>query len=121
VKPPSGPIATVKPLAVFSNSIVREVLVSKENRATGVRYFNRAARTEGEVSGRCVVVACACVQSVALLMMSKSRSYPAGLANSSGEQLEGNPMTPAEQAKQADLPRSKHRGPPPLLPHAWAR
>jgi len=29
-------------------------------------------------------------------------------------------MTPAEQAKQADLPRSKHRGPPPpLLPHAW--
>jgi hypothetical protein len=28
-------------------------------------------------------------------------------------------MTPAAQAKQADLPRSKHRGPPPLLPHAW--
>jgi len=35
------------------------------------------------------------------------------------QQLEGNPMTPAEQAKQADLSRSKHRGPPPLLPHAW--
>jgi len=36
-------------------------------------------------------------------------------------QLEGNPMTPAEQAKQADLSRSKQRGPPPLLllPHAW--
>jgi choline dehydrogenase-like flavoprotein len=72
-------------LAVFSNSIVREVLVSKENRATGVRFFNRAARTEGEITGRCVVVACACVQSVALLMMSKSPDYSAGLANSSGE------------------------------------
>jgi hypothetical protein len=30
-------------------------------------------------------------------------------------------MTPAEQAKQADLSRSEHRGPPPpLLPHAWS-
>jgi hypothetical protein len=29
-------------------------------------------------------------------------------------------MTPVEQAKQADLSRSEHRGPPPpLLPHAW--
>jgi 2-methylisocitrate lyase-like PEP mutase family enzyme len=29
-------------------------------------------------------------------------------------------MTPAEQAQQAELFRSKHRGPPlPLLPNAW--
>ena len=32
-----------------------------------------------------MVVSCACVQSVALLLMSKSRLYPSGLANSSGE------------------------------------
>jgi choline dehydrogenase-like flavoprotein len=31
-----------------------------------------------------VILACACVQSVALLLMSKSRRYPTGLANSSG-------------------------------------
>jgi choline dehydrogenase-like flavoprotein len=31
------------------------------------------------------VVACACVQSIALLLMSTSRRYPKGLANSSGE------------------------------------
>ena len=35
--------------------------------------------------GRTVVVACACVQSIALLMMSTSRRYPTGLANSSGQ------------------------------------
>ena len=60
-------------------------MVSGENRATGVRYLNRTTKAEGEVRARCVVVSCACVQSVALLLMSKSRLYPEGLANSSGE------------------------------------
>jgi choline dehydrogenase-like flavoprotein len=72
-------------LDLYPNSIVREVVVSDENRATGVRFLDRTTHTEGEVRGRAVVVACACVQSVALLMMSKSRLYPSGLANSSGE------------------------------------
>lgn len=71
-------------MTVFSDSIVREVLVSKDNRATGVAFFNRVHKRNGEVSGRCVVVACGCVQSVALLLMSRSRLYPTGLANSSG-------------------------------------
>lgn len=72
-------------LAVFPNSVVREVMVSKENRVTGVSYLNRETKQPGEVRGRTVVVSCACVQSVALLLMSKSRLYPAGLGNSSGE------------------------------------
>jgi glucoside 3-dehydrogenase (cytochrome c) catalytic subunit len=72
-------------LTVFPNSIVREVIVSNENKATGVRFLNRVSREEGEVRARCVGVACACVQSVALLLMSTSRLYPTGLGNSSGE------------------------------------
>lgn len=72
-------------LDIFPNSIVREVAVSTQNRATGVHYLDRTTLKPGEVSARCVVVACACVQSAALLMMSKSRLYPTGLANSSGE------------------------------------
>lgn len=72
-------------VTVFSNCIVREVIVSDENRATGVRYLHRVHRQEGEVRGRAVVVACACVQSVALLLMSTSPRYPTGLANSSGQ------------------------------------
>ena len=56
-----------------------------ENRATGVRYLHRLHQQEGEVRGRTVVIACACVQSVALLMMSTSSRYPTGLANSSGQ------------------------------------
>ncbi|MEX2260855.1 MAG: GMC family oxidoreductase [Bryobacteraceae bacterium] len=71
-------------LGIFHDSIVREVMVSGENRATGVRFLNRVTRTEDELHARVVVLACACVQSVALLLMSKSRLYPDGLANSSG-------------------------------------
>ena len=61
-------------VTVFPDCIVREVLMSDENRATGVRYLHRVHQQEGEVRGRTVVVACACVQSVALLMMSTSRT-----------------------------------------------
>ncbi len=72
-------------VTVFPDCIVREVLMSDENRATGVRYLHRVHQQEGEVRGRTVVVACACVQSVALLLMSTSARYPTGLANSSGQ------------------------------------
>jgi choline dehydrogenase-like flavoprotein len=72
-------------LAIFPNSIVREVIVSNENRATGVRFLHRETGAEGEIRARCVAVACACVQSVGLLLMSESRLYPQGLANSSGQ------------------------------------
>jgi choline dehydrogenase-like flavoprotein len=72
-------------LTVFSDSIVREVMVSKENRATGVRYFHRVTGEEGEIHARSVAVSCACIQSVGLLLMSVSSLYPQGLANSSGQ------------------------------------
>jgi choline dehydrogenase-like flavoprotein len=72
-------------LDIVPNAVVREVVVSGENRVTGVRYIERTTKKEGEIRARCVVVSCACVQSVALLLMSKSRLYPAGLANSSGQ------------------------------------
>ncbi|HYO81967.1 MAG TPA: GMC family oxidoreductase [Bryobacteraceae bacterium] len=71
-------------LEVVPNAVVREVVVSGENRVTGVRYIDRVSKAEGEAQARVVVVSCACVQSVALLMMSKSARYPTGLANSSG-------------------------------------
>lgn len=72
-------------LTLRPNSIVREVIVNSENKITGVRYLDRLTKTDGEVHGRIVVVAAACVQSIGLLMMSKSRLYPTGIGNSSGE------------------------------------
>ena len=72
-------------LEILHDAVVREVMVNKDNRVTGVRYLDRVSKAEGEVRARCVVVACACVQSIALLQMSKSSLYPHGLGNSSGE------------------------------------
>jgi choline dehydrogenase-like flavoprotein len=71
-------------LTVAANSIVYEIPVNSENRVTGARFLNRQTRAHDEALGRIVVVACACVQSVGLLLMSKSRQYPTGLGNSSG-------------------------------------
>ncbi len=71
-------------LTIVHDAVAYEIPVSDENRVTGVRYLNRTTQAEGEIYARNVVVACACVQSVALLLMSRSRLYPAGLANSSG-------------------------------------
>lgn len=79
-----NPAVKTGKLTIFPNSIVREVMVSNENRATGVRFLDRHSKREGEVRAKSVVVSCACVQSVALLLMSKSRLYPTGLGNSSG-------------------------------------
>jgi choline dehydrogenase-like flavoprotein len=72
-------------LTIFPDSVVREVMVSKENRATGVHYLHRVTGKDGEIHARCVAVACACSQSVGLLLMSVSSRYPQGLANSSGQ------------------------------------
>jgi choline dehydrogenase-like flavoprotein len=79
------PALSTGKLRILHDSVAREVLVSPENRVTGVSYLNRETKAEGAVNARVVVVSCACVQSVALLMMSKSRLYPQGLANSSGQ------------------------------------
>src|SRR5438093_3957970 len=44
-------------LDIVANSIVREVTISNENKATGVRFIDRTTRAEGEVQARCLAVA----------------------------------------------------------------
>lgn len=71
-------------LTVIPDRIAREVIVNRDNVVTGVRTINRLTKAEDVIQARVVVVSCACVQSVSLLLMSKSPRYPQGLANSSG-------------------------------------
>jgi choline dehydrogenase-like flavoprotein len=72
-------------LTIQQNSIVYELAVLDEARVNEVRYLHRETRAQGAARGRVVVVACACAQSVALLLMSKSSRFPTGLGNSSSE------------------------------------
>ena len=66
-----------KPLTIRPNSIVYE-LGASDGAISEVRYLDRETGKQDVARGRVVVVACACVQSVALLQMS-------GVANSSGQ------------------------------------
>jgi len=73
-------------LELRTNAVVRSVLVDSDTgRASGVAYVERDGKREVEVYGRAVVVAASTVESARILLNSKSRQYPNGLANSSGQ------------------------------------
>ena len=72
-------------LTLMSNRIVHNLAVNDEGRVSEVQYFHRETGAGGSARGKVVVVACACAQSVALLLMSQSPKFPNGLANSSGQ------------------------------------
>jgi len=72
-------------LDLRTNAVAKNVLVDREGKASGVAYIDRASRLEYEVRGRAVVVAASCLETTRILLNSKSRRWPDGLANSSGQ------------------------------------
>ena len=80
-----APAARTGNLTILDNAVVREVTLADDNRVTGVEYLSRITLQPGRIRARAVAVCCATIQSVTLLLMSASRRYPAGLANSTGQ------------------------------------
>jgi len=72
-------------LELRTNALAREILVDGDGRAKGVAYVDRLARREVEVYARTVVVAASCVESTKIMLNSRSRHWPRGIANSSGQ------------------------------------
>jgi choline dehydrogenase-like flavoprotein len=72
-------------LDLRTNALAKNILVDANGRAAGVAYIDRTTRQEIEVYARNVVVAASCVESARILLNSKSRHWPAGIANSSGQ------------------------------------
>lgn len=72
-------------MTMFSNSIVREVNVDSNGRASGVTFVDRYSGKEGAVRGRYVVLSASAIETARLLLLSKSAHFPDGLANSSGQ------------------------------------
>ena len=66
------------------NSLAFEVTVGGDGRARGVRYIDQTTREDQEVSARHIFVCGNAVGTAHLLLMSRSGSFPDGLANSSG-------------------------------------
>lgn len=66
------------------NSMVSEVTVDDNGRATGVKYINKEDRQQYALKSKIVVLAASACSSARILLNSKSEKYPDGLGNSSG-------------------------------------
>jgi choline dehydrogenase-like flavoprotein len=71
-------------LEIRTDAMVREVTVDDTGKATGVIYVNRLTRDHVEAKGKVVVLAASGCETTRILLNSKSRRFPNGLANSSG-------------------------------------
>ncbi|MCZ6778957.1 MAG: GMC family oxidoreductase [Acidobacteria bacterium] len=72
-------------LELRTNAHVKNVLVNENGHAKGVAYIDRESRQEVEVYSKVVVLAASCSETAKIMLNSKSRHWPTGIANSSGE------------------------------------
>ena len=72
-------------LDILPEAMAREVTVDGEGRATGVTFVHKRTGKEGHVRGRVVVLAAGAMESVRLLLNSRSARFPQGLGNSNGQ------------------------------------
>jgi choline dehydrogenase-like flavoprotein len=72
-------------LELRTNAHVKDVLVNENGRAKGVAYIDRNTRQEVEVYAKAVVMAASCCETAKIMLNSKSRHWPTGIANSSGQ------------------------------------
>jgi len=69
---------------LYLNSMVSEVTIDDNGKATGVKYINKEDRQQYAIKGKIVVLAASACSSARILLNSKSEKYPNGLGNSSG-------------------------------------
>ena len=74
-----------KNLELRTDALAKNILVDENGMAKGVAYIDRKTKQEVEVYGRAVVVAASCVESARIMLNSKTRRWPNGIANSSGQ------------------------------------
>jgi choline dehydrogenase-like flavoprotein len=67
-----------------TNAIGHQVLVDENGKARGVSFIDALTKKDYEVGARAVVLAASTVESGRMLLNSKSRFHPNGIANSSG-------------------------------------
>jgi choline dehydrogenase-like flavoprotein len=71
-------------LTLLTDAMAREVLTDASGKATGVLYIDRKTRQPKRVLGKTVVLAASTCESARILLNSKSKAFPNGLANGSG-------------------------------------
>jgi choline dehydrogenase-like flavoprotein len=77
-------VATGK-CTLITNAMVHQVMMDGDHRrATGVRYVDRVTRQTREVRARAVILCAQALESVRILLNSKTKQQAEGLGNSSG-------------------------------------
>ena len=71
-------------LEIRCDAMAREVTLGPDGLATGVSYIDRKTRKEMQARGKIVVLAASACETARILLNSKSRLFPNGLANSTG-------------------------------------
>lgn len=98
-------------LRMIVNALAHDILVDpKTGLATGVAYMDTAHNSEYKVYGKLVVVAGGTLHSARLLLGSRSRQFPNGIANSSG-QVGRNFMEHVDVDGNGLLPQLRNRTP----------
>ena len=74
-----------KKLTLLTDALVRSVLVDESGKASGVAYVDRNSKREVEVYAKVIVLAPSCLETAHIMLNSRSRHWPTGIANSSGQ------------------------------------
>jgi len=69
---------------LITNAMAREIAINSDGKAQAVTYIDKITRSEKQVHAKAFVLAASACESARLLLNSKSRLFPDGLANSSG-------------------------------------
>lgn len=72
-------------LELRTDAIAWKVLVDENATARGVAYIDRNTKQEVEVYSKAVVLAASCLETTHIMLNSRSRHFPTGIANSSGQ------------------------------------
>jgi choline dehydrogenase-like flavoprotein len=72
-------------LELRTNVLARNILVDENGQASGVACIDRNTGQDYEVHARAIVMAASCMESARIMLNSKSRHWPSGIANSSGQ------------------------------------
>ena len=71
-------------LTLITGAMARELILDQAGKVSAVSYIDKATMTEQQIRCRSVVLAASSCESARLLLNSKSRLFPNGLANGSG-------------------------------------
>ncbi|CAM3776330.1 MULTISPECIES: GMC family oxidoreductase [Pseudoalteromonas] len=72
-------------LKVITDAMVKSVKVDEQGKVTGVSYVDKHTVTEHALDADVVILAASACESARILLNSKNKKHPKGLANSSGQ------------------------------------